>query len=301
MIRATNIDNERFLNAIDRLSERMSKTQQRISSGKRIQSIADEPDQVARLLDLRASLNRIERTQTNLKHFQTEADAAEKALSEAVKLVERARVLGAQGVTGTQTDASRDGIAVEIRNLVQQLTGLSNTYVGGRYLFSGDLDGTAPFTYTSGVSPSVSAYAGSTPTREALGPTGQTFPVAKDGSEIFSNADPDRNAFASLIALHDALAANDETAIADALARITTAGEHMNEQLAFYGGVQNNIADSQQIAADLRIRFETELSAAEDADLVADISEMQTLELTRDAALGAQARFPKRSLFDYLG
>jgi flagellar hook-associated protein 3 FlgL len=301
MIRATNIDNERFLNAIDRLSERMSKTQQRISSGKRIHSVSDEPDQIARLLELRASVSRIERAQSNLKHFQTETDAAEKAMSEAVKLVERARVLGAQGVTGTQNASTRAGIAVEVRNLVQQLTGISNTYVGGRYLFSGDLDATAPYTYTSGASPTVSAYAGSNPTREALGPTGQTFPVAKSGAEIFANADPQKNAFASLIALHDSLTANDEAAIADALARITTVGEHLNEQLAFYGGVQNNIADSQRIAADLRIRFETELSAAEDADLVADISEMTSLELTRDAALGAQARFPKRSLFDYLG
>jgi flagellar hook-associated protein 3 FlgL len=301
MIRATNIDTERFLNAIDRLSERMSKTQQRIASGKRIQSIADEPDQIARLLELRASLSRIERTQTNLKHFQTEADAAEKALSEAVKLVERARVLGAQGVTGTQTAATRAGMAVEVRNLVQQLAGLSNTYVAGRYLFSGDLDATAPFTYTPGVSPAVSPYAGSTPTREALGPTGQSFPVARSGEEIFAHPAPERNVFASLIALHDALAANDEAGIAAALANVTSAGEHLNEQLAFYGGVQNNIADSQRIAADLRIRFAAELSAAEDADLVAAISEMKTLELTRDATLGAQARFPKRSLFDYLG
>lgn len=301
MIRATNIDNERFLNAVDRLSQRLSKTQQRISSGKRIQSIADEPDQVGRLLELRASVSRIERTQNNLKHYQTEAAAAEKALSEAVKLVERARVLGAQGVTGTQTASTRAGIAVEVRNLVQQLTGLANTYVGGRYLFSGDLDGTAPFTYTDSPSPAVSPYAGSLPTREALGPTGQTFPVARSGEEIFSNADPDRNAFASLIALHDALVANDEEGIASALAQVTSAGEHLNEQLAFYGGVQNNIANSQRIAADLLIRFRTELSAAEDSDLVADITEMRRLELTRDATLNAQARFPKRSLFDYLG
>jgi flagellar hook-associated protein 3 FlgL len=301
MIRATNIDNERFLNAIDRLSARMSKTQQRISSGKRIHSIADEPDQIARLLELRASANRIERTQSNLKHFQTEADAAEKAMSEAVKLVERARVLGAQGVSGTQTAATRAGIAVEVRNIVQQLTGIANTYVGGRYLFSGDLDSSAPFAYTPSPSPSVSAYAGSIPTREALGPTGQTFPVAKSGGELFSNAVPERNAFASLIALHDALSANDETAIAESLANITTVGEHLNEQLAFYGGVQNNIADSQKIASELLIRYRTELSAAEDADLVAEISEMTTLELARDATLGAQARFPKRSLFDYLG
>lgn len=301
MIRATNIDTERFLNAMDRLSERLSKTQQRISSGKRIQSLGDEPDQVGRLLELRASVSRIERTQTNLKHFQTEADAAEKALSEAVKLVERARVLGAQGVTGTQTAAARAGIAVEVRDLIQQVVGLANTYVGGRYLFSGDLDTTAPYTFTSGPSPSVSPYAGSSPTRVGLGPTGQTFPVAKSGAEIFSNANPARNAFASLIALHDALATNDETDIADALARISSVGEHLNEQLAFYGGVQNNIAHSQQIAADLLIRFRSELSAVEDADLVAEISEMKQLELTRDATLNAQARFPKRSLFDFLG
>jgi flagellar hook-associated protein 3 FlgL len=301
MIRSTNIDNERFLNAVNRLSARMSRTQQQISSGKRIHSAADEPDQIHRLLGLRSSILKIEQTQKNLGFFKTETDAAERALSESVKLVERARVLGAQGVTGTQDAATRAGIAVEVQNLVQQLTGLANTYVGGRYLFSGDLDGAAPFAYSAGPPPTVGAYAGSVPTRQALGPTGQTFPVARSGGEIFASADPARNAFDSLTALHDALLADDETAIAAALANVTSAGEHLNQQLAFYGGVQNNIADSERIAADLLIRFRTELSAVEDADLVAAINEMTQLEMARDATFGAQARFPKRSLFDFLG
>ncbi len=300
MINFTNIDDERFLNAVDRLGRRMSRVQTEVSSGKRLHAASDDPDSVDELLSLRAGLSKLAQIKQNLNHFKTETDTAEKALSDSVKVLERARVLATQGATGTMTAEARASIAVEVRNLTLQLSGLANSAVNGRYLFGGDADTVEPFPYNPGPPATVGPYAGSAPTREALGPAGQTFPVARAGDTIFASADASRNAFAALAALTDALEANDEDAIRAAYEHIGVAGDHMNQQLAFYGAVQNNVAAAQKTTEDLTIQFETQRVATEETDLATALVELNQLKLHQDSIFSAKAQFPKQSLFDYL-
>ena len=149
MIRSLRTSDERFLNTLSQINNRLAKAQQQSASGKRLLDVSDDPDQVTSLLTARASLARVQQVQTNLGRIKTETDAAEVAISNSVKIMERARVLATQGLNGTQTAESRAAIASEVNNLVQQLANASNTYVNGRFIFSGDSDQAESFIYTA--------------------------------------------------------------------------------------------------------------------------------------------------------
>ena len=125
MISSLRTSDERFLNTLSQINNRLAKAQQQSASGKRLLDVSDDPDQVTSLLTARASLARVEQIQTNLGRIKTETDAAEVAISNSVKIMERARVLATQGLNGTQTAESRAAIASEVSNLVQQLSNAS--------------------------------------------------------------------------------------------------------------------------------------------------------------------------------
>ncbi len=123
----------------------MEAAQRKVSTGLRMQSVSDDPDQVSPLLQARADLAATTQTQANLSRVKTGVDAAEQALEQSVSMVERARTLGAQGVTGTATAESRQALADELGSILENLVGLSRTTVEGRYVFSGDSDQQAPY------------------------------------------------------------------------------------------------------------------------------------------------------------
>jgi len=295
------VNDRRFLIALESISQRMAKAQTQISSGLRIARPSDAPDEVSNLLTARAELERVKGIESSLGRVKSETDAAEQSLANSVKIVERLRTLAAQTVNGTQTAESRAQAATEAANLIQQLTVQANGFVGGRYLFAGDADTTQPYTFDDGPPLAVSAYAGSAATRRALHPAGDTFPVALAGDTIFSSAAPGANAFAVAVDFHEALLANDEAGIAAALSDLTTAGTHMNDMLAWYGGAQNRVAGAIDFASQARVRLESEISRIADADYTAAIVELERAQFAQDAALQAKSITPRTSLFDYLG
>jgi flagellar hook-associated protein 3 FlgL len=300
MIRSLRTSDERFLNTLSQINNRLAKAQQQSASGKRLLDVSDDPDQVTSLLMARASLARVQQVQTNLGRIKTETDAAEVAISNSVKIMERARVLATQGLNGTQTAESRAAIASEVNNLVQQLANASNTYVNGRFIFSGDSDQAESFIYTANP-PSISTYQGAPATRLALHTAGNTFVVSKDGEEVFANADPAKNAFAALTSLAAALTANDPAAISQAISDITSSDNHLNQMLAWYGAAQNRVSEAIDTANKSEISLKAEIGQAEDADMSEVLLEMQRAAFQQEVALSSRAQLPQKSLFDYLG
>src|SRR5207244_678540 len=126
---------QQFLNDLNRISERMNKAQQRVSTGVKISQVSDAPNSIALLLGARVSLNSTLQTLSNLGRVKTEVDAGEQALEGAAGIFDKVQTLGAQGSTDTQTAAGRADVAQQLDSLLQQLVGLAGTSVEGRYIF----------------------------------------------------------------------------------------------------------------------------------------------------------------------
>lgn len=132
---------------MQQLQAQLDRTQQQISTGRRILSPSDDPIASARTVELRESLARIEQFERNGEIARNRLNHEESALVSVNDLLQRVRELALQANNDSQSTETRRLIAGELRERVDQLVQLANQRDGtGRYLFSGNRDGITPVT-----------------------------------------------------------------------------------------------------------------------------------------------------------
>jgi len=297
---------EAFLTNMERVQRNIQEASRQASSGKRVNVASDAPHEVDTILQLRSDQTRNTQIQSNLGLAKAEADAADTALASAVKIMDRARTLGAQGANFTLDATGRKSIADEIESLQEQMVAVSRTTVQGRYLFSGDQDDGPAYEFDLSSPTGVNRLNYSSATRRVEDPAGGTFAVTKSATEIFDALNDDgtpstENVFASLDTLRLALLANDTCRINAAVGNIQNASNHLNTAEAFYGSVQTRIQDAMNYGTTYDVQLKTELSQKQDADITAAAMALSQGTIQLQAAFQMQAKMPHTSLFDYIG
>lgn len=301
---------EKFLLDIERLQQRSQRAQRQLTSGLKIEQVSDSPDDIPRLLDARASLERTEQVVANLGRVKVEVDTAEKALQNAVQLMERARALATQGASGHQDAATRLHVAGELEAILERMVALASTAVEGRYIFSGDGDQGVPYRLDLSLPKGVSDYLGSASNRQVADASGALFSIAYSADVIFDSANEEENVFFAINGMRRALLAVDNPpdppdptipSIEQALHNLGTASLYLNQRLANYGLIQNRVAEAVQAAEKLQLSLQRQIAQIEEADLAAAASNLLNAQTHLEAAFEARAQTPRRSLFDYLG
>jgi flagellar hook-associated protein 3 FlgL len=290
-----------FLRGMEQIQQRSQRAQRELTTGLRINTVSDAPDQIASLWQTRSELAQTQQIDTNLGRVKSEVDTAEGALQSAVNLMDRAQTLGAQGASGTSSPQTRQDLANELGAVLQQMVSTANTTVGGRYIFSGDSDQVPPYSIDLTQATPIGAYQGSAATREVQHPDGSQFAVSKTAQDIFDSPNAQQNVFVTLNNLRVGLLNNDQAAITAAMSNLQPASGYLNEQLAFYGTVQNRVASGIDFSKNYETQLQTQLSGIEDADLSQSITELQQAQTQQQAALASRAKMPRTSLFDFLG
>jgi flagellar hook-associated protein 3 FlgL len=301
MISSLDPSAQQFLNNLNRIADALSTAQQQLSTGVKISSVSDAPDQISTLLETRASLGSTQQILSNLGRQKTEVDAGEQALESAVQLFEHAQTLGAQGATDTLTADQRATLSGQVGTVLQQLVGLAGSTVEGRFIFSGDTDQQTPYTIDLTQANPVSAYLGSAATRVAQHPNGTTFPISLTAQQVFDSADPSTNVFTSLNNLRTALANNDDAGIQNAVDALPKVDTYLNNQLAVYGNTQSQVAEATSYGQTLETQLQTQISNLQDADSTDAILTLTQAQTQQQAAIAARAHFPRTTLFDFLG
>jgi flagellar hook-associated protein 3 FlgL len=306
MISNLNPAGEAFLANMTRVQRSMEQATREASSGLRVNSASDAPDDVNTILQLRTDAVRNKQIGNNLALAKTDADAADSALNSATKLLDRARTLGAQGANFTLDAGGRQSLAGEVQGLLEQMVSISRTAVQGRYILSGDDENTPPFqvdlTSATGVTRMTTAAA----TRRLEDPAGGSFAVSKTAGQIFDARNQDdtpssSNVFGALNSLRVALLNSDVTAITSAIGNIQNAGSHLGVSQAFYGGVLGRIQDATNFGQSYDVQLRAELSQKVDADVTTAAMTLTQSSTQLQAAFQMQARMPHSSLFDFLG
>lgn len=300
MISGLNSSTDRFLNDLAATSRRVERAQQQVTSGKRIAVASDDPDQISRLVEDRSLFAATEQVKSGLSRVKTEVDSSEAALASAVKLLDRARVIAAQGATSTATPEMRRAMADELGNILEELVATSNTTVGGRFVFSGDNDQTPAYGIDLTQATPVTPFNGAASTRRVMDASGGTFATARTAQEIFDSTNPSESVFGSVNELRLALMADDVPAIEAAAGDVGSAGLFLNARQAYYGAVQNRVNAAIDNASSTEVRLKSEIGAIEDADMVQAATELAEATFQRNAALAARGRVPRNSLFDFL-
>ena len=290
-----------FLLAINAMNSRLDQAGQRISTGLKIQTASDAPDQISELLEVRSSIAQNQQVQNNLASYKLEEDAAANALRQASTVIDNLKSAASTAVSGTLSPTMQANLVQEIEGYMQHMVGIANTQVNNRYIFSGDSDQVQPYTIDLTQANGVSAYAGSSSSRQAQSPDGSSFSLSLAGQDIFDNAGPGQSVFGALASLRTALLNGDTAGVQSSLTDLQTSQDHLQTEQVFYGTAQSRIAQATTDAGNKDGQLQDRLSSIQDADVTASIMELQNAEFDRSAALSARAKVPPTSLFDYIG
>jgi len=300
MISSLDAASQSFLTGVDQIQQQLDTVQTQLTTGLKINSVSDAPDQIANLWQTRSDLDQVDQVTSNLGRVQTEVNTGESALESAVTLVENAQTLGAQGASDTSSSDTRQNLADQLGSILQELVSTANTQVEGRYIFSGDEDQQAPYSIDLTQSDPISAYQGSASTRKIQVADGSSFSVALTAQQIFDSSNAQQNVFQSINNLRLALSSNDDASINAAVGDVQSAGTYLNEELAFYGSVQDQVASGLNYAQNYQTQLQTQLSGIQDADEAQSITNLTMAQTQLQAAMESRAKMPQTSLFDFL-
>lgn len=309
MIQTFDATTEMFLSDLAVNKARTVKDIQQLSSGYAVSSAADAPGDVVTLLQVQNQMVQTTQVSNNLSRLQNEVNTGESVLEECVSLLQQANVLGAQALAVGQTASTMQALAVQVRDLQQQIVGLSQTQVSGRYIFSGDNDQAPQYTLNPPTDPltGVARMFATAETRQISDVSGGTFTAAATAQDIFDQRDgggnpTPNNVFAALQQLYNGLMTGPSAAdaINQAIGNIKTASVWLNNNLAFYGTVQNRISSSLSIAGRYQTQWAQQISGIRDADTAAVASDLTAARTQQTAALSAESNFQPQSLFNYM-
>jgi len=305
----TNLDPQKalFLTEINRIQDKIAQANSQVSSGLKIMVASDAPDQIGALLQLRA--NQLHNTQvlSNLTLAQTDANAADDALSSSTQLMDSALSLATQGATATSDATSRASLALQVNSILQQLVSTSQTSVQGRFIFSGDQDNTPQYKWDSTQANPLVAVQASSSTRLIENPAGGTFASSLTAQQIYDDQNPATNGpatdnvFNALSTLTTALQNNDTAGITSSITLLKAASDHLYTMQAFYGNVLDQIQNASSYASKYDVQMQTEISQIQDADVTNAAMQLTESNTQLQAAMQMQSQMPHTSLFNYLG
>lgn len=304
MVRGIDAASAQFLANLERIHDRQAKAQRAISSGLRVSKPSDAPENVMDILQLRSSVEMTKAIGSNLERATAELNIADSAVTVAINLVERARVLATHGAS--QTASNRPGLAVEVNQILDQMVHLTYTMSEGRYVFSGDLDQEVLYKTDSTAPGGFVRLAQAENTRKLQDVNGTQFSISKSAHDIFDARNPDdsfaeENVFNAVWKLADALTRNSVEDVEAAAALLGKAVDHLGRQTTFFGNSQKRLTDAVDLNTSVLNARRGELGRLQDTDIAEALVELNLVGVHQQAALGAQAQMNRKSLFDYLG
>ncbi len=185
----------------------LAKTQQQVATGRRVLVPSDDPAASAELLGLDQSYRITSQYQENITMARTRLNQEESTLASIGNMLNRVRELANQGNNSTLTNIDRGALAVEVKQLLQELFDLANTRdASGEYLFAGMQSRTQPFTVDAAGNYRYNGDQGQRfvqigPTRQvATGDTGlEVFQGARAGNGTFTVRDDPANTGSGII------------------------------------------------------------------------------------------------------
>jgi flagellar hook-associated protein 3 FlgL len=306
MITGLSANNQQFLVSLDILQSNLSQADEELSSGLSVNQASDAPQSIEDIFETRAELGQATQTTQNLNTIQGQVQTAGSALQSAIELLNQAVSLGTEGASTSTTLSTQQSLGTQVQSLLAQLVAISNTEVGGVYVFSGDTSGSPPYQVDPSSPTGVDQLI--TPQQSTLqiaGPSGVTFQVSMTAQDLFDQQDSSgnptaNNAFAALNGLVQALQSGNTANITQAIGALQTASGYVNNQTAFYGTAENNVTSALDLAQKFQTQDQTELAGLQDANPTTLAVQVTQDSTDLDAAMSAQAHTPTSSLFDYL-
>jgi flagellar hook-associated protein 3 FlgL len=275
-------------------TDRLSRTQQKLSSGKELTQPSDDPFATSQALQYRADLAQNQQYQRNVDEANSWQSVTDTALSKISDSLLRVRDLVVQAANDTSGASARSDIAAEITQLIDSVKAEGNAQYAGRYVFAGSATTTQP--YQMGAS---DAYAGNGEVmKREIGPNVQ---IDLNQTGIAVLGDTNNGLLKSLRTIVTDLQSNNGTALQNTdLQAIDTAVDTISNAQAVNGASQNRLQTASSRLQEMEQTTTQLLSNTEDADMAKTLVDFSTQQAVYQSALRAGAQIIQPSLMDFL-
>lgn len=269
------------------ITEELNKANEVASTGKRINTLSDDPVGLTQSLSIQSSLSNIEQMQRNIEYGQSWLNSSESALTNVNNILSSTKALCVQMASGTVGADQRSSAAETVQNNFDEIVSLANTNIAGNYIFAGSKTDTEPFDQDGTYNGDNTAFAIKISKNTSI-------EIGSDGQDVFGTL------FTTLSDLKTALQNNDVTGIQDAMGKLDDNMKDISAKISDIGSKTDRMDVKKNIFQDLNLSDTTRLSSIQDADMAQAITDLSAAQLSYQAALSSSSKVMSLSLVDYL-
>lgn len=273
--------------------ERLVKLSQQASTGLKINAPGDDPAGAQKVLQLQGTLQDNAQYARNIVTGNAWLGGADNAMSAMGDAVVRAHEIAMGMANGTYSATDRATAANEVKQLTDQMVQLGNTQVGGKYIFGGFKNDSAPFDATG-------AFVG---TDDAVNiDTGSNSAVAINysGGKLLKGAGGGVDILSELQNLSTALSTNNISGIKATLSNLDTAQSQITTARADVGSRMARIENISTNMDSTNVDLSKTLTGIQSIDPLKVYSDLANQQTAYQAALTATAKISQLSLLNYL-
>ncbi|MBW1795341.1 MAG: flagellar hook-associated protein FlgL [Deltaproteobacteria bacterium] len=163
------------------VTEELQKANEVVATGKRINSLSDDPVGLTQVLNIKSSLSNIEQIGRNIDLGKSWLTASESSLAQVQNLISDTKALCVQMADAAMSADEREAAAEIVQSTLEEMVSLANTGVGGRYVFAGSKTDAAAFTLSGS---NVTYNGDNNPFTVKVG-RNSTVQIGQDGQNVF--------------------------------------------------------------------------------------------------------------------
>jgi flagellar hook-associated protein 3 FlgL len=289
------------IDELQRAYQRVAKTQEMVTTGRRINHLSDDPIGAARVLGFLSAERSLDQYEKNLNTAVPLLEQGDSVLDQVVDRLARAKELAVAMASDSHSAEQRAQTAIEIRELFNQVLGIANTKVEDRFIFAGFLNTAPPFAVAGGTV----VYGGDS--GEIFVQTGEARSIALNvpGDQVFQGAGVAAgvDVFDVFLDLETALQGNDAGGADGIRTQIGRLDQAIDQVLSFraeFGARANSAQAAREAIQVMKGRYREWRSQFEDADALAVYSDFARYQYIFQAALQSASQMLQPSLLDFL-
>lgn len=288
---ATNQQTNTIINQINNANVLMGKYQTQVSTGKRYETMSENPAATTQVLSYNHILNQLNREQKDVSDAKSLLTSADTSLSTMNDAMSRINAIVLQSLNGTTDEKNMNQAAEEVKGLLQSLVSLGNTDDDGRYIFSGSSTNTKPFTINSQTG--VIAYNGTTDNKNFKVSDSHEVEVYHDGSQL-------TQIFNTINQIVQAMQSGDKDSLRGFQEQNEANLDILSNKMTSVGGQKNSVLAYDNILSSKIIDYKDRKSKVDEVDGPEAISNLNQASIAYQASLKSSVIIQQLSILNYM-
>ena len=286
-----------IVNSLNKTSELVNMYNSQLLSGKKVQKISDDPISLTSIMNNRNQLYNMEQYDKNISTAKSHLQSAEGALNGISDIILRTQELLLKGNNDTNTEESRESIALELEELKQQVGVLANTKFGDYFVFGGMDTKTKPYDTEKGVwnaNPNANKSIEVEISKEVF------VPLNVDSDGLFNGVATEKNIFDFFTEAITNIRNGNGDKLTERLSELNNIQNRVLKTISGIGATINRIDIVKSKNEDFKLSINEDLSNKQDVDIQELYINLTSAKMSYQAGASVAAKIMQQSLLDFI-